>query len=157
MISDDGVAKISKSLIKTDFGIKNKDNLKWKKNKNRKPKKKPITKQNQQDALDFPFNDLETVDYNNGTRLDDLNDLETVYYNNDTSITDLVPIKKLETIKEEDDEEDGLQVIKTVKYATISNNDDDVKFIKKTPLHPRERLKRLSKNNLIRNQNDKKK
>ena len=68
-----------------------------------------------------------------------------------------MPIKKLETIKEEDDEEDGLQVIKTVKYATISNNDDDVKFIKKTPLHPRERLKRLSKNNLIRNQNDKKK
>ena len=67
-----------------------------------------------------------------------------------------MPIKKLETIKEEDDEEDGLQVIKTVKYATISNNDDDVKFIKKTPFHPRERLKRLSKNNLIRNQNDKK-
>ena len=32
---------------------------------------------------------------------------------------------------------------------TISNGDDDVKFIKKkTPLHPRERLKRLSKNNL---------
>ena len=61
------------------------------------------------------------------------------------------------TIKEEDDEEDGLQVIKTVKYATISNNVDDVKFIKKTPFHPRERLKRLSKNNLIRNQNDKKK
>ena len=29
-------------------------------------------------------------------------------------------------------------------------------LLKKTPLHPRERLKRLSKNNLIRNQTDKK-
>ena len=96
-------------------------------------------------------NDLETVDYNNDTELDDLDDLETVDYNNDTSVTDLVPIKKLEIIKEEDDEEDGLQTIKTVNYMTISNDNDDVKFIKKTPWHPRERLKRLSKNNFIRN------
>ena len=29
-------------------------------------------------------------------------------------------------------------------------------LLKKTPLHPRERLKRLSKNNLIRSQTDKK-
>ena len=29
-------------------------------------------------------------------------------------------------------------------------------LLKKTPLHPRERLKRLSKNYLIRNQTDKK-
>ena len=41
----------------------------------------------------------------------------------------MVPIKKLETIKEEDDEEDGLQLIKTVNYAAISDDDDDVKFI----------------------------
>ena len=109
-----------------------------------------MTKQNLQDALDFAVNDLETVDYNNDTRLDALDNLETVDYNNGTSITNLVPIKKLETIKE-DDEEEGLQIIKTVNYATISNKDDDVKFILKTPLHPRERLKRLSKNNLIRN------
>ena len=34
------------------------------KNKNRKPYKKPITKQNLQDAHDFAFNDLETIDYN---------------------------------------------------------------------------------------------
>ena len=38
-----------------------------------------------------------------------------------------------------DDEEDGLQIIKTVNYATISDDDDDddddVKFIKKTPSH----------------------
>ena len=32
--------------------------LKWKKNKNGKPYKKPITKQNIQDTLDFAFNDL---------------------------------------------------------------------------------------------------
>ena len=38
----------------------------------------------------------------------------------------------------------------------ISDDDDDVKFIKKTPLSPRERLKRLSENYLIRNQTDKK-
>ena len=96
MISDDGEAEISKSLIKT------------------KTDKKPITKQNLQDALDFAFNYLETVDYNNDTRRDNIDDLETVDYNNDTSITDLVPIKKLETIKEEGDEEDGLQITKTV-------------------------------------------
>ena len=86
----------------------------------------------------------------------------TVDYNNDTLITDLVPIKKLETIKEEDDEEDGLQIIKTINYATISDDDDDddddddVKFIKKTHLHPQQRLKRLSENNLIKNETDKK-
>ena len=39
---------------------------------------------------------------------------------------------------------------------TISDDDDDVKFILKNPLHPRQRLKRLSKNNLIRNQTCKK-
>ena len=104
------------------------------KNENRKPYKKPITKQNLQDAHDFAFNDFETIDYNNNTRLADLYDLETVDYNNDTSITDLVPLKKLEKIKEEeDDEEDGLQVIKTVNYITISNDNDDVKFFKKLP------------------------
>ena len=122
-----------------------------KKKKQQKTIKKPITKQNLQDALDFVFTNLETVDYNNDTRLDDLDDLETVYYNNDASITDIAPIKNLETIKEEDDEEDGLQIIKTVNYAIISDDDDDVKFIKKAPSHPRENLKRLSKNNFIRN------
>ena len=39
----------------------------------------------------------------------------------------------------------------------ISNGDDDVKFIKKSPLHPREKFKCLSKNYSIRNQTDKKK
>ena len=53
MISDDDKAKISKSLIKTDIEIKNKNNLKWKQNKNRQPYKKPIAKQKLQDALDF--------------------------------------------------------------------------------------------------------
>ena len=69
------------------------------KNKNRKPYKKLITKEKLQDALSYAGND-----YNNDTLLDVL---ETVDYNNDTSITDLVPIKKLETIKKENDEEDG--------------------------------------------------
>ena len=43
--------------------------------------------------------------------------------------------KKLETINEENHEEDGLQVIKTVNFINISNDDnnddDEVKFIKK--------------------------
>ena len=109
-------------------------------NKKRKPYKKPITKQNLQDALNSAVSYLQTVDYNN-----------------DTSITDLVPIKKLETTDEENDEEDGLQVIKTVNSINITNDDnDEVNFIKKTPLNPRDRLKRLSKNQLIRNQTDKK-
>ena len=97
MISDDDKAKIWRSLIKTDIEIRNKNNLKWKKNKNRKPHKKPVTKQNLKDALDFAFNDLETVDYNNDTN--NLDDLETADYNNDTSITDLVPIKNLKQLK----------------------------------------------------------
>ena len=56
-------------------------------------------------------------DFNNNTRLDDLNDLETVDYNNDASITDLVRIKKVKIIIEEDGEENGIQIIKTVNYA----------------------------------------
>ena len=72
-----------------------------------------MTKQNLQDTLDFAVNDLETVDDNNDTRPDTFDNLETVNYNNSTSIINLVPMKELETIKE-DDEEDGLQIIKTV-------------------------------------------
>ena len=83
------------------------------------------------------------------TKLDDLDDLEIVDYNNDTSITDLAPIKKLETIKEEDYKGGGLQILKTVNYATISNDNDDVKFGKKAPVHSGERLKRLSKTKLV--------
>ena len=110
-------------------------------NKKRKPYKKPITKQNLQDALNSAVSYLQTVDYNN-----------------DTSITDLVPTKKLETTDEENDEENGLQVIKTVNSINITNDDnDEVNFIKKTPLNPRDGLKRLSKNQLIRNQTDQKK
>ena len=109
-------------------------------NKKRKSYKKPIPKQNLQDALNSAVSYLQTVDYNN-----------------DTSITDLVPIKKLETTDEEKDEEDGLQVIKTVNSINITNDDnDEVNFIKKTPLNPRDRLKHLSKNQLIRNQTIKK-
>ena len=51
------------------------------KNKSRKPYKKTIRKQNLKVTLDFAFNDLRTVDYNNDTRLYNLNDLETVDYN----------------------------------------------------------------------------
>ena len=101
----------------------------------------------------MPASDLQTAGFNNDTSLDDL---ETVGYNNNTSITDLVPIKKLETTDQENDEEDGLQIIKTVNSINIRDNEDEVKFIKKTPLHPRGRLKRLGKNQLIRNQTDKK-
>ena len=111
--------------------------------------KKPITKRELQDALNLAVSDLQTVDYNNDTSLDDL---ETVDYNNNTSITDLAPIKKLETIDEENDEEDGLQVIKTVNSINIIDDEDEVKFMKKLL---RNRVKRLSKNQLIRNQSDK--
>ena len=30
---------------------------------------------------------------------------------------------------------DGLQIIKKVNYTTVSDGNDDVKFIKKTPSH----------------------
>ena len=103
--------KFQNHQLKQKLTLKVKINYNGKKKKIRRPYKKPITKQNLQDALDFAFNDVETVNYNNDTRLDVLDDLETIDYNNDTSITHLVPIKKLKTTKEEDDEEeDGLQV-----------------------------------------------
>ena len=89
------------------------------KNKNSKPYKKPITKQNLHDSPNFVFNDLETIDYNNDARLDDLNDLETVDYNTKnykfilifllyrlkiyTFITDLVTIKNLKQLKKKMD------------------------------------------------------
>ena len=96
--------------------------------------------------------------YNNNTKPDDVDGLENVDYNNDASITDLVPIKKLQTIKEEnDDEEGGLQITKTVNYGNITDDNDGAKFILKVPLHPRERIKCLSKNYSIWNQADKKK
>ena len=68
--------------------------------------------------------------YNNNTKSDDVDGLENVDYNNDASITDLVPIKKLQTIKEEnDDEEGGLQITKTVNYGNITDDNDGAKFI----------------------------
>ena len=60
-------------LIETDIEIKNKNSLKIKKKKkktgNRKPYKKPITKQKLQAALNYAFSNLEPVDYNNDTNL----------------------------------------------------------------------------------------
>ena len=52
-----------------------------------------------------------------------MDDLETVEYNNDTSVTDLVPVQKLKTIKE--DENDDIEVTKTVQKAVISSDDGD--------------------------------
>ena len=67
-----------------------------------------------------------------------MDDLETVDYNNDTSVTDLVPLRKLKTIKE--DENDNIEVIKSVQRVVISNDnddddddDDDVEFLKQRP------------------------
>ena len=59
IVPDNEKAKISKSLLKTDIQIK--DNLKWKKQKNRKPYRKLITKENLQDALDVALADIQTV------------------------------------------------------------------------------------------------
>ena len=140
IIPDNKKAKISKLLLKT--GIQIKDNLKWKKQENRKSYRKLITKENLQDALDVALANIQTVNYNDDTSLDDL---ETVGYNNDTSVTDLVLVQKLETIKE--DESDDIEVIKRVQRVVISNDDDDndVEFLKQMPLYPRDRLKRSEK------------
>ena len=72
-----------------------------------------------------------------------MDDLEIVDYHNDTSVTDLVPVRKLETIKE--DENDYIEVIKTAQRVVISNDNDNVEFLKQIPLHPRDRLKRSEK------------
>ena len=45
-----------------------------------------------------------------------MDDIETVDYNN-------VPVRKLKTIKE--DENDDIEVIKTVQRVVISDDDDD--------------------------------
>ena len=133
MISDDDDAEISKSSIKTEIDIKSKNNLQWKKKIIKKPYKKLITKQNLQVALDFAFNDVETVDYSNDTRIDVLDDLKPVDYNNDTSITDIVPIKKLETPRKRMMKKRMAYKL-TVNYVNLSDDDDDVKFIKKNSL-----------------------
>ena len=117
------------------------------KNKNRKPHNKPTTKHELQHALNLAVSDPQTVDYNNDTSLDDL---ETVDCNTNTSITDLVPTKKkLDTIDEENDEEDDLQVIKKVNSINISDDEDEVKFIKKLLCTLGTDLNVLSKTNLL--------
>ena len=63
--------------------------------KNRKPYRKLITKENLQDALDVALADIETINYNDDTSFDDL---ETVDFNNVTSVTDLALVRKLKTI-----------------------------------------------------------
>ena len=90
--------------LKTDIKIK--DNFKWKKQKNRKPYRKLIKKENLQDAPHVALADIQTVNCNDDISLDDL---ETVDYNNDTSVTDLVPVRKPQKIKE--DENDDTEVI----------------------------------------------
>ena len=59
-----------------------------------------------------------------------MDDLETVDYENSTSATDLVLVRKLKTIKE--DENDDIEVIKTVQRVVINNDndDDDVEFLR---------------------------
>ena len=104
MILDNEKAKISKSSLKTDIKIK--DNFKWKKQKNRKLYRKLIKKENLQDALHVALADIQTVNYNGDTSLDDL---ETVDYNNNTSVTDVVPVRKPQKIKE--DENCDIEVI----------------------------------------------
>ena len=125
IIPDNEKAKISKSLLKTDIQIK--DNFKWKKQKNRKSYRKLIKNENLQDTLDVALADIQTINYNENTSLDDL---ETVDYENSTSAIDLVLVRKLKTIKE--DENDDIEVIKTVQRVVINNDndDDDVEFLR---------------------------
>ena len=71
-----------------------------------------------------------------------MDDLETADSSNDTSVTDLVPVQKLKTIKE--DENDDIEVMKMVQKVVISNDGDDDgddEFLKQMPLHPRDKLK----------------
>ena len=97
--------------------------------KNRKPYRQLIKKEILQGALDTALADEKAVNYNDNTSL---HDLETVDYNNDTSVTDLVLVRKLKTIKE--DENDNIEVIKSVQRVLISDDDDDdIEFLKQRP------------------------
>ena len=75
------------------------------------------------------FDDLETIDYNNDTSINDLNDI--VSNTKKGKNTQLAPKKILK------------------KYKKIAQNKkgktEDVTFIKQVPLHPRERMKRRRK------------
>ena len=75
------------------------------------------------------FDDLETIDYNNDTSIDDLNDI--VSNSKKGKNTQLAAKKILK------------------KYKKIAQNKkgktEDVTFIKQVPLHPRERMKRNRK------------
>ena len=90
--------------------------------KNRKPYRKLITKENLQDALDVALADIETINYNDDTSFDDL---ETVDFNKN----------------------DNIEVILTVQRVVISddNDDNEIEFLKETPLYPRDRLKHSEK------------
>ena len=107
--------------------------------KNEQQKTIQKTSKKKQDAFDVALADTQTFNYNDDLSL---GDLETADSSNDTSVTDLVPVQKLKTIKE--DENDDIEVMKMVQKVVISNDGDDDgdnEFLKQMPLHPRDKLK----------------
>ena len=107
--------------------------------KNEQQKTIQKTSKKKQDAFDVALADTQTFNYNDDLSL---GDLETADSSNDTSVTDLVPVQKLKTIKE--DENDDIEVMKMLQKVVISNDGDDDgdnEFLKQMPLHPRDKLK----------------
>ena len=100
--------------------------------------------------------DLETVDYNNDNNIDDFDDVVTVDYNFDNNLKDIdeIDLKKTSPAKK-------LAAKKIVKkyrnlarkkpYQKFSSkkkqrdHDDDVVFLKKILVHPRDRLARKTR------------
>ena len=69
---------------------------------------------------------LQTIDHNNDVSVDDL---KTLGFSTDTQMTDLNDIDKIDL----------------KPYGRLNNKSkDDAVFIKQTPVHPRDRLKKLA-------------
>ena len=95
--------------------------------------------------------DLQRIDYNNDTPIDDL---ETVDFNNDTEMSDLIDLKEISGTKEAEFVKQvplhPRERLKKPRKAELNNysqlskkSKNDITFIRQVPMYPRNRLKKL--------------
>ena len=107
--------------------------------------------------------DIETVDYNNSTNINDLNNInlkKTIGEKNHQKIKEFIRKKGHLNIAEKSkpysrpnkETQEGVVFLKQVpvhpKDRLARKTKDEVKFVKQVPLHPKERLKRKRKTTL---------
>ena len=94
--------------------------------------------------------DLETIDYNNDSNINDLDDVETVDYNNDNNLNNLddTDLKKVsgKRIAAKKIVKKYRNLARKKPYQRISKKtDDNIVFLKQVPVHPRDRLAKRNK------------